>query len=179
MYWFLRLQFRRPFFKYVGYKSYLGPEVSIIGSERIHIGNKVRIYPGSRLETHHGGEIFIDDGCSIGQNIHVVSDKQLLSIGKNTTISGNVFITNCNHNYTEIDKHIMDQGLIGKYTEIGENCFIGYGVAIQAGTTLGKQCVVGSNSVLSGHYPDYSVIVGIPGRVIKQYDEEKQEWINV
>lgn len=179
LYWFIRLQIRRPFFKYVGNKSYLGPEVSIIGSKRIYIGNKVRIYPGSRLETHHGGEISFGDGCTIGQNIHVVSDKKVLSIGRNTTISSNVFITNVNHNYKEIDKHIMEQDFIGKNTVIGDNCFIGYGVAIQAGTILGKQCIVGSNSVLSGKYPDYSVIVGIPGKIIKQYDEEKKEWVRV
>lgn len=44
---------------------------------------------------------------------------------------------------------------------------MGYGVAIQAGTHLGKHCVVGTHSVVKGNFPDYCVLVGCPARVIK------------
>ncbi|MCK1157876.1 acyltransferase [Streptococcus uberis] len=179
LYWFIRLQIRRPFFKYVGSKSYLGPEVSIIGSKSIYIGNKVRIYPGSRLETHHGGEISFGDGCAVAQNVHITSGELPLSIGKNSTILGNTFITNIDHDYTEINKHILKQKMICKETKIGENCFIGFGASIQAGTILGKQCIVGTNAVVRGSFPDYSVIVGVPAKVVKRYDKEKQEWVRV
>ncbi|MGT2721163.1 acyltransferase [Streptococcus porcinus] len=179
MYWFLRLQIQRPLFQFVGRKSYLGPEISIVGHKNIGIGNQVRIYPGSRLETHNDGHIIFGNGCTIGQNAHIISNSEPLLIGKNTTISGNVFITNVNHGYREIDRHIMDQELINRHTEIGENCFIGYGAVIQAGTVLGKQCIVGSNSVVSGEFPDYSVIVGMPAKVIKSYNPLTKEWIKV
>ena len=56
------------------------------------------------------------------------------------------------------------------------DAFLGYGVSILAGTILGKHCVVGTGTVLKGQYPDYSVIVGVPGKVIKQYDTETNEW---
>lgn len=97
-------------------------------------------------------------------------------IGKKTTISGNVFITNIDHEYQKIDKHIMEQPMICKKTVIGENCFIGFGAAIQAGTVLGKQCVVGTNAVVRGTYPDYSVIVGVPAKVVKRYNKETGKW---
>ena len=58
----------------------------------------------------------------------------------------------------------------------GKNCFIGTGVVINSGTILGKQCIVGANSVLSGSYPDYCVIVGAPGRIIKKYNNNKKKW---
>ena len=60
--------------------------------------------------------------------------------------------------------------------QIGENCFIGFGVAIQAGTILGKQCVIGSYSVVKGEFPDYSVIVGSPAKIIKRYNIDTQKW---
>lgn len=66
--------------------------------------------------------------------------------------------------------------MITKRTEIGENCFIGFGAAIQAGTVLGKQCIVGTNAVVRGEFPDYSVIVGAPAKVVKQYNKETGEW---
>lgn len=100
-----------------------------------------------------------------------------MSIGRNTTISGNVFVSNVNHRYTELDVHILDQDMEERETVIGENCFIGYGAVIMSGTKLGKQCIVGANSVVNGIFPDRCVIVGAPGRVVKVYDEETRKWI--
>ena len=71
---------------------------------------------------------------------------------------------------------MLKQKLILKKTEIGENCFLGYGAVIQPGTVLGKQCIVGSNAVVSGTFEDYSVIVGAPARVVKRYNFETEKW---
>lgn len=87
-----------------------------------------------------------------------------------------MFITNIDHEYRNVDKHIMDQPMSYKETIIGENCFIGFGASIQAGTVLGKQCIVGTNAVVRGTFPDYSVIAGILAKVVKHYDEETEEW---
>ena len=45
-----------------------------------------------------------------------------------------------------------------------------------AGTKLGKQCVVGANSVVRGEFPDYCVIVGAPARVVKKYNPDTKIW---
>lgn len=73
----------------------------------------------------------------------------------------------------------MEQGHILKETSIGEGTFIGYGAAIQAGTILGRHCVVGTNSVVRGIFPDYSVIVGSPAKIVKKYDLDRKEWVRV
>ncbi|WP_242258211.1 acyltransferase [Streptococcus thoraltensis] len=179
LWWWLRLQFRKPFFAQVGRSSYLASSISLVGTKNIAIGNRVRIFPGNRMETHDGGRITIGDNCSIGQNFHITSMKDNLKIGANTTILGNVFITNIDHEYQEIGKHILEQPMVYRDTQIGENCFIGFGASIQAGTILGKQCVVGTNSVVRGNYPDYSVIVGAPAKVVKIYNPETQIWERV
>lgn len=177
--WALRAIAYKLRFKSVGWLSYMGPPVFLLGANKIVLGNKVRIYPGARMEVHGTGLITIEDNVSIGQNLHITSKNSNLIIGKNTTISGNVFITNIDHDYTEIDKHIMDQDYIVSETRIGENCFIGYGAGIQAGTILGKQCIVGANSVVRGTFPDYCVIAGIPAKVIKKFNQETQKWEKV
>ncbi len=159
-----------------GNVSYIGKPISLEGKKNIFIGNRVRIYPGVRMEAANGGSIVIEDNTSIAQNFHITSDNEPLIIGKNTTISGNVFITNLDHDYRDITKHIMDQDRLVKTTRIGENCFIGYGSAIQAGTVLGKHCVVGTNAVVRGTFPDYSVIVGVPAHIVKRYDPQTKEW---
>lgn len=125
IWWSIRLMLRKPLFKRVGACSYMGPTISLLGTKRISIGNRVRIYPGARMETHNSGEIIIGDDCSIAQNFHITSGKNKLVIGNQTTVLGNVFITNIDHEYKNMNKHVMEQPMIYKETIIGENCFIG------------------------------------------------------
>jgi acetyltransferase-like isoleucine patch superfamily enzyme len=176
--WALRSIINKPFFKHYGKQCYMGKPLLIAGKKNISFGDKVRIQPGLRMETYGSGTVEIQDDVSIAQNFHCISAGKLI-IGKKTTISGNTFITNIDHEYGNIGQHIMEQPMIIKDTIIGENCFIGYGVAIQAGTKLGKQCIIGANAVVRGEFPDYCVIVGIPGRVIKRYNTETGHWEKV
>ena len=50
---------------------------------------------------------------------------------------------------------------------------------ITAGVHVGKRCQIGAGSVVTKDIPDYSIAVGNPARVIKQYDFEQKEWIKV
>lgn len=176
-FWALRAVAYKLRFGKIGRLSYIGKPIILEGIKRVNIGNKVRIYPGVRMEVYgENGKITIEDNVSIGQNFHVTSSSSELVIGKDTTISGNVFVTNIDHDYRQIDVHILKQEYLISETKIGQNCFIGYGVAIQAGTILGKQCIVGANSVVRGNFPDYSVIVGAPAKVVKRYNHDTGIW---
>lgn len=177
--WALRGLVYKIFLGKIGKLTYIGKPTFIEGGKQIFIGNKVRIFPGIRMEAIGSGKIVIGDNTAIEQNVHITSMDSELRIGKGTTIAANAFITNLDHEYTEKDKSVMEQGHIIRNTEIGENCFIGYGVAIQAGTILGKQCIVGTNSVVRGTFPDYCVIVGSPAKIVKKYDPNTKEWIRV
>ena len=164
-----------PFFKSFSFPSHIGIPLFTSGLKRVSVLKRVRIMPGLRIETHKNGTITFNENVSIGQNFHITSAGNLI-IESNTTISGNVFVTNNDHDYEEIGKHILDQQMIVKETRIGENCFIGYGAAIQAGTILGKQCVIGANSVVRGNFPDCCVIVGAPARIVKRYNPLTAQW---
>jgi len=174
--WVIRVYIYKPFLGKVGKMCYLGRPVYIGNFKRIFIGDNVRIFPGARIEViNNNSSITLEDNISIAQKLHLISGGKLI-IGENTTISANVFITNIDHEYQEIDKHILEQSLIYKETKIGENCFIGYGAVIQAGTILGKQCIIGANSVVRGTFPDYCVIVGAPAKIVKRYNTTSKAW---
>lgn len=170
----------KPFFGKIGLFTYICKPTDIYHAKGIFIGRKVRIYPGVRMETHNGGKIEIEEDVSIGQNFHITaSGENTVKIGKKSTILGNVFVTNIDHEYQQIGVHILKQPFVEKKTEIGENCFIGYGACIQAGTILGKQCVVGANAVVRGVFPDYCVIAGVPAKIIKQFNFSTNKWERV
>ena len=156
--WLLETQFLRFRGMRIGKYSYVANTLFIHGVNRVLIADKVRIFPGVRMETHQDGYIDIHEDVSIGQNFHITS-------------AGDI-----DHDYREVGRHILKQPLLVRHTEIGENCFIGYGAAIQAGTVLGRQCIVGANSVVRGEFPDYCVIVGAPARIVKRYNPVSGEW---
>lgn len=163
------------FFELIGTNSKIFKPMMIMNPGRISIGNNVLIRDCARLEIIDKGRILIGDNVSIEQGFHIVSANNI-EIGKDTTISFHVMIADIEHSYEEINVHILKQNDKTVQTTIGENCFIGAGSYIQPGTILGKQCIVGTNSVVRGHYPDYSVIVGSPAKIVKRYDFIQNTW---
>ncbi len=158
--------------------SLFAKPIRLYGVKHAYLGKRFRILNGARFEIHDEGKLIIGEDCSIGQNFHVVSGgNETLKIGNHVTISGNVFISNMNHSYEKINVHSFEQEHIAKKTEIGDYCFIGYGAVILPGTILGKNVIVGANSVVHGEFPDYVVIAGNPAKIIKYYDLEKNKWI--
>ncbi|PQA95869.1 lipopolysaccharide biosynthesis protein [Chryseobacterium shigense] len=179
IFWIIRYSLYSIFFKKAGFPGYLGSPIIILGMNKISIGKRVRIYPNVRLEVHgKDSAMIIEDNVGISQNVHITAGGNLV-IKKSATILANTYITDIDHEYEDIDIPVLQQKMKVKKTEIGENCFIGMGVAIQAGTILGKQCIVGSNSVVRGIFPDYCVIAGTPAKIIKKYNFETKTWERV
>lgn len=153
-----------------------------ITPEFIQLGDGVIIWDNARIEaiSNYGGvsfnpKIILKNGVSIQQRCHITAAGELI-IGENSIISFDVMIQDTDHEYKNIDTPVAEQPLIVTKTVIGKNCFIGSGAKLQAGTILGNNCVVGANSVVRGEYPDYSVIVGIPARIIKRYNKATGKW---
>ena len=124
IFWILKSLIYAPFLGSFGFPSYIAKPIYLNRLSQIHLSKRVRILPHSRIEvTNKESKIIFGENISIGQNLHITSGGELI-IGKNTTILENVMITDIDHDYKEIGKHILDQEYIISKTEIGENCFI-------------------------------------------------------
>ncbi len=169
--------------KSCGIKSYIKKPMRIIGGKQISIGDKSFILNGARIEAiemyndqRFKSQILIGNNVEIGQNVHLIAT-DVLTISDGVLISGNVYIGDCSHEYTTIDKPVSKQNLKTTKTSIGENSFIGYGAVIQPGAQIGRQCIIGSNAVVrGGKYPDYCVLAGVPARIKKQFNFTKNIW---
>ncbi|MGU5659484.1 acyltransferase [Aeromonas veronii] len=173
--WLLSALFLSLFLKKIKFPTYFSFPIFFMGLSQVSIGKRVRIFPGARIEVHNDGEIIIEDNVAIGQSFHITSASKLV-IGQGTVISARVFVTNIDHEYQKIDTPILEQGLKISETYIGRNCFIGMGAAIQAGTKLGDNVIVGANSVVRGDFPSHCVIAGAPAKIIKRYDKLRGIW---
>lgn len=177
--WAIRALVYKAFFGHVGNLSYIGKPCFIEGRKNIRIGNKTRIFPGVRLQAIGCGSIEIGDNVAMGQCVHIVSQDSKLVIGSNCAISQYSIISNVDHVIDNIDKSVMDSGYIIKETKIGDGCFVGHCAVISPGTILGKHCIVGANAVVKGIFPDYCIIAGVPGRIIKRFNLETHQWEKV
>ncbi len=115
-------------------------------------------------------------GVKIGKNclVHTVSfstEPYLVEIGDNARItSGTEFITH--DGGVHCFQGEIGGGIFGKIT-IGNNVFIGTNSIILLNTTIGNNCIVGAGSVVRGQFPDDSVIVGNPAKVIMKLSVQK------
>lgn len=127
--------------------------------------NKVKLY---RLKKK---------GMIVGKNFTIESRVRidngfpwLVEIGDNVTLAPEVMILT----HDASPKKTLGFGSIGKVV-IGNNVFIGAKSIILSNTKIGNNCIIGAGSVVTKDIPDNSVACGNPARVIKSFDEFKDE----
>lgn len=163
-------------FGHIGKKSTICKPLYLSGTKHIYMGNYVRIREGARIEAietygeqKFTPQIIIGDDTGFEQNLHMTCSGKI-EIGEKCIFSGNVMITDSTHEYDKSEDSVLYQPLVSSNVKIGSGSFIGFGARIMPGVILGKHCVVGTNAVvLKGEYPDYSVLVGVPARIVKKY----------
>lgn len=182
--WMLKTRtFYRIFFGHIGTRSTICKPMYIAHPENMYLGNHVRIREFARLETEvkYNNQILhpkLEIGNDVGfeQGLHLTCGESI-KIGNDVTVLPYVMITDCEHEYQDLNTNVIDQKLKTTPVVIGDGCFIGLGARIFPGTTLGEHCVVGTNAVVRGGvYSAYSIIVGVPARVVKRYDTNLKIW---
>lgn len=124
------------------------------------------------LKSGRGGTVIVGKSSEIGERCRISIANSLI-IGEKVLLSPNVYITDCDHEYRNVDIPVMDQGIVqkGQTISIGDGSYIGINTVIVGNVKIGKHCVIGANSVVTKDVPNYCVAVGSPARVINEYKE--------
>jgi len=114
----------------------------------------------------NGQEIEMGDG--VGFNIGCyVNGYGGLTIGDRTGFGPYVMIHTANHVMDDPDVPILDQGWVKEPVHIGKGCWIGMGVCILPGVTIGDSAIIGAGSVVTKDVPAFAIAAGNPCRVLR------------
>ena len=163
---------------YMGDGSRLIKPMRIINRGHIYIGDNCFFLNSARLEAvkHKRGQgrLHIDNNTSFQQCCHIIAADELV-IGNDCVFSAFVYVSDCSHPYApNID--IATGELDIRPTKIGNHCFIGIGACIMPGVVVGDYSVIGANAVVCHDVPPYSMVGGVPARILKKYNLETKRW---
>ena len=122
------------------------------------------------------GEIIIGTHTRIGLHNTIIGP---VHIGNQVNLAQGVVISGLNHNYKNVELTINEQSVFTSPITINDDVWIGANSVIVAGVTLGKHCIIGGGSIVTKDIPDYSVAIGNPAQVIKQYNPMTKNWENI
>jgi acetyltransferase-like isoleucine patch superfamily enzyme len=142
---------------------------------RLSLGRNSLIETLCVVCTWHG-DIILKDGASIGIGSIVLGP---VLIGENSACSQNCFISGQSHHYEDISKNFLRQGIQTDQVVIGKNVWIGANSSILPGVTIGDNSVIGAGSTIIEDVPPYSVVVGNPAKIVRQYDSATKQWKRV
>lgn len=174
-----RLLYRR-FFGSVGKGSAILQPMRLRNVQNIFIGSGVLIHRLSFLLTLQlpgcpAPRLTIGDGTVIGHFSHITCVNQV-TIGPRVLLADKVHISDNTHVYEDPSMAILDQPLASRgRVMIGEGTWIGENASILS-CSIGRHCVIGSNSVVTSDIPDYCVAAGIPARPIRRHNPETGTW---
>ncbi len=183
----LRRVLYRTIFKRFGTSVFIQDDAEFISACNIEIGDGAHIFRGVRLYAGGdrsriclGAQVTLQLGVDIsaGENCYIeiaertfigsytcISGPGHVKIGKDCLIAAHSGIVANNHNFADPLQKIQEQGITRKGIVIEDDCWLGYGVKVLDGVTIGQGSVIGAGAVVTKDIPPYSVAVGVPARV--------------
>ncbi len=122
------------------------------------------------------GDVLMGDRVRVGIGSVVIGP---VTMGSGSGLGQHVFVSGFNHGFSDATKNSSVQDLDIRPTVIEEEAHIGANSVILAGVRIGKRCQIGAGSVVTKDIPPFSVAVGNPARVIKQFNKESGKWEKV
>jgi acetyltransferase-like isoleucine patch superfamily enzyme len=180
----------RNIFAHLGSSVYIQHGVEFMGTSYIEIGNGVHIFNDVRIDgrgdqnnkIYLGDRVALERGVDIGalENTHIhigentyigsyvcIAGPGNIKIGKDCMIAAQSGIYANGHNFADLTQPIRKQGVTRKGIVIEDDCWLGHGVTVLDGVSIGKGSVIGAGAVVTKNIPAFSIAVGIPAKAIR------------
>ncbi|MBQ8630054.1 MAG: acyltransferase [Oscillospiraceae bacterium] len=125
------------------------------------VGKNVNVYKNAQISP----KVQLGDNSDIGYGARLFGE---VIIGSDVIMAPDVVIYTRNHKFDSLDIPIKYQGSTEeRKVIIQDGCWIGHGVLILPGVTVGEGAVCGARAVITKDVPPFAVVGGNPARVIK------------
>ena len=111
------------------------------------------------------GDVIIGNHTRIGLHNTIIGP---VEIGNNVNLAQGITVTALNHNFSDSNKQIDEQGVSTNPVTIEDDVWIGANAVVLPGVTIGHHCVVAAGAVVTKDVPPHSLVAGVPAKVIKQ-----------
>ena len=190
---FLRSKLYPMLFKKSGKNIFIGRNVTFRHLKKINLGNNVVIDDNCMIDAkgENNEGIFFEDNVFIGRNSIIYCKNGDIKLEKNVNISSNCTIFSSNY------VHMKKNSIVGAYSYflsggeydykdkttpfsqqsgmntkgkliIGENCWFGARVTVLDSACVGNNCVVGAGTVVTKKISNNSLVLGVPGKIVKK-----------
>lgn len=147
-------------------------EINGLSQKGLQFGDKVTIgsYAIIRPTNLYGGDAGM--GLKIGNNSSIgpysyIGCSGYIEIGDNVMMSPRVSIYSENHNFSDVDLPMIEQGVTRSFVKIEDDCWIAANSVILAGVTIGRGSVIAAGSVVTKDVAPFSIVGGNPAKFIK------------
>ena len=127
------------------------------------IHQKTSISPNVRIK----GKFEMQAGSSIAYNCSISGESAGVYIGKNVMIAPNVVIVAFNHGFEDMEIPMFNQKNTEAPIIIEDNVWITSNCTIGKGVRIGTGSIIGANSFVNKDVPPYSIVGGVPAKILK------------
>lgn len=176
---------------------FVGCHVKVLEKRKLFMGNKVKLHDHVYIDALSRSGVILGDDVVLGRGTRIECTGSVEHVGKGVVIGNrSTFGNDCffgaaggirigedviagqyirfhseKHTYSRRDRLIREQGVTHKGIRIGNDCWIGSGAVFLDGARVGDGCVIAANAVVTGKFPGYTVIGGVPAKIIKKRGE--------
>jgi acetyltransferase-like isoleucine patch superfamily enzyme len=110
------------------------------------------------------GDVIIGNHTRVGIHNTIIGP---VKIGNHVNLAQGITVTALNHNFSDPNKRIDEQGISTTPVTIGDDIWIGANAVILPGVTIGNHSVIAAGAVVTKDVPPHSLTAGVPAKIIK------------
>ena len=162
--WYIRML--APFYQHRGKKSVIHSSVRMDTPpyRKFHLGD-YSVIESFCCINNAVGDVIIGDHTRIGLHNTIIGP---VTIGSHVNLAQGITVTALNHNFTDTEKRIDEQGVSTSSVTIEDDIWIGANATILSGVKIGQHSVIAAGAVVTKDVPPHSLVAGVPAKVIKQ-----------
>jgi len=143
----------------------------LYGAQHISIGDNVIILRGSWLAVERRAWDRDEPTLRIGNRVAIrtnctMSASESIVIEDDVGMGGYVTVIDSKHTWLPGNPNVLAAPVEAAPVRIGKGTWLADRAAVAAGADIGEQCAIGPNTVVSSKVPDFSIVLGNPGRVV-------------